>query len=224
MNAMTERLSRLIPVAGGACRSRPGFSLVEVTIAIGIIATAVLGVIALVPFAVEASREASDETTTSLVMEDVRSQLRGTRVPIGANAKYAHGSYYYDQQGQLMHFEPATGAATFGVPAGADLKAPVPMDGSGNPIPQVVAAADASFRADVTIVPAGAYHASNVPAGGLGGSVTVILELYSPINLNNGAPLPPGAAPLRTICFPMSRLTDAGWELYEGGYQPRLEI
>jgi uncharacterized protein (TIGR02598 family) len=202
-----------------ACRCHRGFSLVEITLTLGIIATAVLGVMALIPIAVSASKEATEETTVSLVMENVRSHLRGIQVPLGSTTKFFHGSYYFDQQGQLVHFEPAAGATTFGVPSATDLQAPAPSAGL-----EVVVTNDAAMRADVTIIPVGAYDASNVPAGGLAGSVTVIMEFYAPINLGNGAPLPSGAAPLRTIPFTMSRLTDSGWEMYQSGYQPRLEI
>lgn len=219
MSTFEERPSPTIQVPESARRWRRGFSLAEVTVAIAIIASSVLAVVALIPYAVDASREAASETTVSLVMEDVRNQLRGRRVPINATAKFRHGSFYYDQQGQLLHFEPAIDAANFGSPVAADLKAPVATAGR-----QVVVTEDASFRADVTIVPVGAYDASHVPGGGLAGVVTVILEVYSPINLNNGSAVPAGSAPLRRISFPMSRLTDPGWEMYESGYQPRLEI
>lgn len=215
---MKEILSNATLIPGLPARQQ-GFSLAEVTIAIGIIATTVLGVVALVPYAVDASREAADETTVGLVMDDVHSQMRGTRVPIGANTKFVHGSYYYDQQGQLLHFEPAVGVA-FGEPGGTDLAAPALAGG----VRQVVVADNATFRADVTIVPVGAYNAANVPAGGLSGMVTVILEIYTPIHPVNGSPLPAGAAPLKSISFVMSRLTDPGWEVYEADYQPRLEI
>jgi uncharacterized protein (TIGR02598 family) len=52
------------------------FSLVEVTLAIGIIAFALLGIFALIPVGLNSSREAIDDTSTSLITQDIYSRIR----------------------------------------------------------------------------------------------------------------------------------------------------
>jgi|ERR1041385_2356716 type II secretory pathway pseudopilin PulG len=82
-----------------------GFSLVEVTLALGIAAFCLLTVFALVPIAVLANRSATSQTVAANVIAAVTADLRSTprsngtslqfAIPFGANA-----TRYFDSQGQ----------------------------------------------------------------------------------------------------------------------------
>jgi uncharacterized protein (TIGR02598 family) len=56
--------------------SRSGFSLVEVMLAIGIVAFAVVGVLTAFPVGIEAARDSRDENTAALIADDVFTRLR----------------------------------------------------------------------------------------------------------------------------------------------------
>lgn len=56
--------------------SRSGFSLVEVILAVGIVAFAVVGVLTAFPVGIEAARDSRDETTAALIADDVFSRMR----------------------------------------------------------------------------------------------------------------------------------------------------
>lgn len=67
-------------------RKSAGFSLVEVTLAIGIIAFALLAIFALIPVGLNSSRDAIDDTTTSLIAQDIynriKSEVATDQVPV----------------------------------------------------------------------------------------------------------------------------------------------
>jgi len=56
--------------------SPSGFSLVEVMLAIGIVAFAVVGILTAFPVGIEAARDSRDENTAALVADDVFTRLR----------------------------------------------------------------------------------------------------------------------------------------------------
>ena len=58
-------------------RKHSGFSLVEVTLSIGIIAVALVAIMALVPVGLNSGRDAIDATHTSLIGQDVQTRVRG---------------------------------------------------------------------------------------------------------------------------------------------------
>ena len=53
-----------------------GFSLIEVTICLAIIAVALIAIIGLLPHGVQASREAADNTIAATIVQDVFSSIR----------------------------------------------------------------------------------------------------------------------------------------------------
>lgn len=65
-----------------------GFSLIEVTLAIGIIAFGLIAILGLVPVGLNAAKDAADDTRTSLIAQDVFNRVRGdlstntTAVPV----------------------------------------------------------------------------------------------------------------------------------------------
>jgi len=56
--------------------SPSGFSLVEVMLAVGIVAFAVVGVLTAFPVGIEAARDSRDETTAALIADDVFTRMR----------------------------------------------------------------------------------------------------------------------------------------------------
>ncbi len=59
-------------------RNRAGFSLIEVTLAIGVIAFALVAILGLIPVAQNSAHEAADATKTSLVGQDVFARVRAS--------------------------------------------------------------------------------------------------------------------------------------------------
>lgn len=57
-------------------RSSSGFSLVEVMLAIGIVAFAVVGILTAFPVGIEAARDSRDENTAALIADDIFTRLR----------------------------------------------------------------------------------------------------------------------------------------------------
>jgi uncharacterized protein (TIGR02598 family) len=76
------------------------FSLVEVTLALGVIAFALVGILALVPVAQNAGRDAADDTRIAMIEQDVFARVRAN---INTNAKFSTPpvplSYYYTNEG-----------------------------------------------------------------------------------------------------------------------------
>ena len=90
------------------------FSLIEVTVAIGIVAFAVVSIVGLVSLSQQASRNASDETNLALMTQTVITLLRTSGVS-GSQSAYVNvttalpaGSastltYYFDANGAPVH-------------------------------------------------------------------------------------------------------------------------
>ena len=85
-----------------------GFSLVEVTLAIGIVGFALLAIVGLIPVGLNSGREAIDATRTSLIAQDVVNRVRATMVStVTTDARFLYREYttaeasyfFYDSQG-----------------------------------------------------------------------------------------------------------------------------
>jgi uncharacterized protein (TIGR02598 family) len=59
-------------------RERSGFSLVEVTLAIGVIGFGLIAVLALIPVGIKSGGESIDATRTSLVTADIQNRVRAS--------------------------------------------------------------------------------------------------------------------------------------------------
>lgn len=66
-----------------AARRSAGFSLVEIVLSIGIIATVLVGVIGLLPAGLNASREATNHTVVATILEDVHHRLEAQPLELG---------------------------------------------------------------------------------------------------------------------------------------------
>ncbi len=98
-----------------ARRNQDAFSLVEVTLAIGVIAFAMLAIIGLVPVGQQAAREAIDDTKASLIEQDMFERVRAAAAssatfitpttiypdpPAGPNYYYtSDGTFFSDRNG-----------------------------------------------------------------------------------------------------------------------------
>ena len=85
-----------------------GFTLIEVVFAIGIAATVLIGLVALVPFGTSTMREAMNNTIESRIMQQLTSELQTTDWGIDENYraeltdKLQEQIRYYDDQGTEM--------------------------------------------------------------------------------------------------------------------------
>lgn len=78
-----------------------GFSLAEVTIAIGIVAFALVAIFALIPVGLNASREAIDATHSSLIGRDVQARVKSsvTAAMFTGSSDVTLGPWFYDGDG-----------------------------------------------------------------------------------------------------------------------------
>ena len=84
-------------------RERSGFSLVEVTLAIGIVAFALLAIIGLIPVGLNSSRDAIDATHSSLIGQDVQTRVKSSVT----SATFSGGDttlppWYYNRDGVFV--------------------------------------------------------------------------------------------------------------------------
>jgi uncharacterized protein (TIGR02598 family) len=80
-------------------RSKGGFSMVEVTLAIGIIAFGLLAIFALIPVGMSSGRDAMDATRTSLIAQDVSNRVRATISTAQLFATTTAFTFYYTSEG-----------------------------------------------------------------------------------------------------------------------------
>ena len=91
-------------------RNRAGFSLVEVTLAIGVVAFALIAILGLIPVAQDSARQAVNDTKTSLIGQDVfvrvRSSLNSASTFANPSTVFPNPpvgpSYYYTNEGTFF--------------------------------------------------------------------------------------------------------------------------
>jgi uncharacterized protein (TIGR02598 family) len=85
-------------------RTKRGFSLVEVTLAIGIIAFALLAIVALIPVGVKSGGEAIDATRTSLAAKDAQNRVKSsvTSTIFASATDAVLPTWYYDREGIFL--------------------------------------------------------------------------------------------------------------------------
>jgi len=79
-------------------RQNAAFSLVEIVIALGLVAVALVAILSLLPVAMNASRDSIGDTRASLIVQDVGSRVRG----LLTNASLAlplTTNYFYNLEG-----------------------------------------------------------------------------------------------------------------------------
>jgi uncharacterized protein (TIGR02598 family) len=94
------------------------FSLIEVTLAIGVIAFALIAVVGLIPIGIQSSKDAADDTRASAIAQDAftrtQSQLNSY---VAANAALPSSTQpavccYYDNDGRYLNSTPITNYST----------------------------------------------------------------------------------------------------------------
>lgn len=89
------------------------FSLVEVTLSIGIIGFALLAIFALIPVGLTAGRDSIDATRSSLIAQDlkIRAQVAATSAVFAAGTDTNLGPWFYDREGVFVQ-NPANNPAS----------------------------------------------------------------------------------------------------------------
>lgn len=102
--------------------SQKGFSLIEIVLAIGIIAFAIVAIMGMFPVALRSAQESQRETRAALIAQDIYSNIgsiNGTNrtIPLGTNAYVSINlattnsvSINYDQDGTILGSGTAGGA------------------------------------------------------------------------------------------------------------------
>src|ERR1039457_6141659 len=80
------------------------FSLVEVTLSIGIIAFALLSIFALIPVGMNSGREAIDATHTSLIAQDLQNRVKSsiTSTTFSSTSDVPLGPWFYNRDGVFV--------------------------------------------------------------------------------------------------------------------------
>jgi len=81
-------------------RTRDAFSLIEVTIALGVVAFALVAILGLVPVALRSAREATDDTRSSLIAQDVATRARA--LFSSSSALSPSTNWWYDNEGRFI--------------------------------------------------------------------------------------------------------------------------
>lgn len=74
-------------------RTRAGFSLMEITVAIGVIAFGLIAILGLLPVGMKSGREAIDATRTSLIAQDVFNRVRASTMSNIPGSPFYYGPY-----------------------------------------------------------------------------------------------------------------------------------
>jgi len=94
-------LSQSIPIS-----SRTGFSLVEVTLAIGIVSFALVTLLGIVPIGLMANQEAMGQTARSHILKQISSDLG--MLPYDKVSGYLAATQYYDYDGKRLSGQSGT--------------------------------------------------------------------------------------------------------------------
>ncbi len=98
----------LVFPASNSRSDRAGFSLVEITLAMGIAAVAMVSILGMLPHALNYSRDGADQTAIGAVLEDVHDRLKGIVLRVG---QVEDAPFFYDQQGRFWNEDRQEGDA-----------------------------------------------------------------------------------------------------------------
>jgi uncharacterized protein (TIGR02598 family) len=93
---------------------RRAFTLVEVALAVAMVGFAVITILGLIPVALEASKDSSDATATSLIAQQLSAELSSHVRASGKFSPTPAGTplrYYYDVEGQPLNMSQSVQAA-----------------------------------------------------------------------------------------------------------------
>src|SRR4051812_20667830 len=104
-------------IAAHSSRSRAAFSLVEVALAIGIIAFAFVALLGLIPTGLTTFKNAIDKTNETLIVQDLNSMIQVTdwsKVD-ALDYKTSQEVYYYNDEGRFVDTKSSATGATGGM-------------------------------------------------------------------------------------------------------------
>jgi uncharacterized protein (TIGR02598 family) len=73
-----------------------GFSLIEIVITIGILATVLISLVGILPVGIKSAEDAANKTVLAVILEDVHNRLEGHILKPGV---VASSPFFYDRQG-----------------------------------------------------------------------------------------------------------------------------
>lgn len=114
---MNTRFSKSLPFRRPTARFQPrrqGFSLIEVTMAIGLISFAMLSVLGLMPVGLNTLRKAMNQTVEGQIVQKMSGRFLLTPFSQLRTSYSTSQSFYYDQEGEEV---PDAGTAAFKVTA-----------------------------------------------------------------------------------------------------------
>jgi uncharacterized protein (TIGR02598 family) len=87
--------------------SSAGFTLTEVVISVGVVATAFVAIVGLLPAGLDASRRAANSTVTAAILEDLNNRLKGQPLPQAAGSaptavSASFSPAYFDDHGVFL--------------------------------------------------------------------------------------------------------------------------
>jgi uncharacterized protein (TIGR02598 family) len=209
-------------------RSRAAFSLVEIVIAMAIIATGMIAIVGLIPVGLQASRDAAVRTTTAIILEDIHDRLEGQVLDqdglADPEAKVEANPFYYDDQGLFLPIPGASEQADIAAGGSADAQ---------NSLDSLLFRR--RFRVDVrieTVLPANKPQDS--PTSNMGEAFgrdpdsvervkAIIINLSWPVNPGTGEPMGNGN-PKSSVTYYLTTLTGPEWEKIDPAYNPKIEF
>ena len=185
------------------------FSLVEITVALAIIATGLIAVVGLIPVGLEASRQSAEHTVTAIILEDVHNRLQGHPLKTGPLETFRDipglvrpGSpFFYDDLGVYLPGETRGGAAI------------TPEERLRR-----------NYRADVRIVPVrrGGNADLETKLADAPGLLAVVIEISWPLHPLTGEPM--GAEnPKTSVSYYITSLTGPEWERIDSDFKHKIE-
>lgn len=167
------------------------FSLVEVTLAIGIIAFGLLAIIGLLPVGMNSGRESVDATHAQLIAQDVFDRIRGYSTSNDSTSQFYFGPYPADTAS--FFFYNADGArSTTGARTGELMRVQYSGDKPSHYTDPGVPNASFFYRAKVVVSlfdQSGGYNASDprFASNGNANLLCATVEIGWPVNTQDGS-------------------------------------
>lgn len=185
------------------------FTLIEVTVALAIVATGLIAIIGLIPVGLKASRRSAEHTMIAIILEDVHNRLQGQALVTGPLREFRDirglvrpGSpFYYDDQGVYLPEKS--------------------LDGD------VITEAERlrrNYRADISIVPVrrGGNADLGVKLANAPELLAVVIELSWPLHPLTGEPMGDDN-PKSTVSYYVTSLTGPEWKRIDPTYDHKIE-
>ena len=187
---------------------REGFSLIEVILALALVASAIVTFMALVPVGLRSSQDATDSIVMGHILEDAHERLEGEKLKDGS---LETGPFYYDSEG------------VFVVPVDSEVVSP----GGGNDDTEEARTEKRDgrerrvYRVDIELVrPFDPQIRSRAPD-----LKAVILDVSWPVDPESGEVAGEGQRTNRkSVSYYVNALTGPSWSEADGDFEPVIEF